>query len=56
MQKLYYNKILSFFFGRKSWQNQQIKKTDLADDQSVKISATNQNGHFGLQSNGFHKF
>lgn len=41
---------------RKSWQNQQIKKTDLADDQSVKISATNQNGHFGLQSNGFHKF
>lgn len=41
---------------RKSGQNPTIQKTDLTDDPSVNISATSQNGHFGLQSNGFNRF
>lgn len=48
--------IIIFIFCRNSGQNPTIKNTDLADDPPFKILATNQNGHFGVQSNGFHKF
>lgn len=41
---------------RKSGQNPTIQKTYLVDDPSVIFSPTKQNGHFGLQSNGFNKF
>lgn len=48
--------IIIFIFCRNSGQNPTIKNTDLADDPPFKILATNQSGHFGVQSNGFHKF